>query len=141
MTRDRGFASGARAAADVAASYDASSTLPHRPGDCILGELNLRAAPPRRNPDVAWKRGFATGVVEMYSSLLDGADAPGVRRACAAAGLCLDDFREASVARIELRALRRAGVPVRAASVHDRPDPRRSGREANGRTRAKTAQR
>ena len=120
------FVRGARAAADIVADYDASSAHMHRLGDCVLGELQLRVRPSRRNrkrlehPDDAWKRGFATGVAQMYSLLLGGGDAPGVRRVCAAAGLYLEDFRRAGVAPIDLRALRRAGVPRRS----DRPGVR-----------------
>jgi len=47
----------------------------------------------------------------MYSSLLDGADAPGVRRGLRGSRLCLDDFREPGVARIELRALAGRAFP------------------------------
>lgn len=44
------FERGARAAADVAAQYNATSSHPYRLDDCILGKLNLRQRVPRRNP-------------------------------------------------------------------------------------------
>jgi len=113
------FARGARHAADIAEGYDASSTHSHRLGDCILAKMNLRDEPPRINkqrldrPDDAWRRGFATALAGMYRQLAGGSDAAGVRRVAAAAGVCLDDLRDAGAAALDIRALKSAGVPAR----------------------------
>jgi hypothetical protein len=126
--KDREFSRGARAAADVAAQYDASSTHDYRLGDCILGKLNLSARAPRRNrrrlehPYDAWRRGFASGVLAMHAGLLHGSDRAGVQRSCREAGLYLEDLKRIGVHPTDLRKLREAGVPARRA-----PRTRRGG--------------
>ena len=112
----RQFRRGALAAADVASTYDASTTHDHRLGDCILAKLNLRALQPRRNrnrlesPDHAFVRGLAAGVAEMHRQLIASGNSPVVQAIIRGAGLSLDDMREAGVPDFDLRRLRRAGV-------------------------------
>lgn len=119
MIPDDEFARGVRAAAEVAGSYDGSSTHDHRLEDCILHKLNAtRRRRPRRNakrvedPKHAWFRGLATGLSEMNRRLIggDGADAVGVRTAASAAGLTLSVARASGVSDLDLAELRRAGV-------------------------------
>jgi hypothetical protein len=108
---------GVLAAANVAATYNGSTTHPYRLDDCITSKLNLtKRGKPRRNhqkiedPDSAWMRGVATALAEMYRSLVDGNDSRNARRVATACGLTLAHARRCAVAAYDLRALRRAGV-------------------------------
>lgn len=111
------FIRGAKAAADVAVQYDGSSIHDHRLGDCILHKLNLRRCKPRKNkkrifdPDQAWTCGFATALAEVYRLLADGHEPKGIKTIAAAAGVTLADLRKAQVSGLDIRALRRAGLP------------------------------
>jgi predicted RNA-binding Zn-ribbon protein involved in translation (DUF1610 family) len=46
---NRDFIRGAKASAAVASTYNSSTSHPFRLEDCILGKLNLRERPPRKN--------------------------------------------------------------------------------------------
>lgn len=111
------FNRGAKVAADLAEQYNGSSTHEYRLGDCILYKLNLRKGKPRKNKkqisssDHTWIRGFGTALAEVYRLLADGNEAKGIRTIAAAAGVNLAALREAEVHPLDIRALRRAGLP------------------------------
>jgi hypothetical protein len=62
-------------------------------------------------PDPAWIRGFATALAEMYRLLLSGHEPRGICQIAAAAGVSLSTLRKAKVHSIDVRALRKAGLP------------------------------
>lgn len=107
---------GVLAAADVAESYDSSSTHPYRLGDCIAGKLNVRRQPPRRNKHArrndrdSWTIGFAMALAESHRRLLGGNDSTGVCEVARNAGLTLTSARAAGVSDFDLRELKKAGV-------------------------------
>lgn len=110
------FTRGAKAAAGVAAGYNATSSHPYRIDDCILLKLNVTCGSPRPNkakqPHAinSWFQGFATGLAEMHRRLAGGADSTGVREAARNAGLTLARARIAGVSGYDLRELKKAGV-------------------------------
>lgn len=110
------FRRGVLAAADVAQSYDSSSTHPYRLGDCILAKLNVSARKPRRNRQVrkngrdAWLIGFSTALAEMHRQLLGGNDGASVCRVARGAGLTLTSARAAGVSAFDLKELKKAGI-------------------------------
>jgi len=110
------FQRGVRAAADVAQSYDSTSTHPYRLDDCILAKLNVGRRKPRRNRKVqrnerdAWLSGFAVALAEMHRRLLGGNDGASVRKVAQEAGLTLTSARSAGVSAYDLKELKRAGV-------------------------------
>src|SRR5580765_859387 len=112
----RAFQRGITAAADIAGTYDASSTHPYRLGDCILVKLNIRKRKPRRNRYAqrgereAWLGGFAVALAEMHRRLVDGNDSTGVCEVARAAGLTLRAARDAGVDAFDLKELKRAGI-------------------------------
>lgn len=117
---NKDFKRGARAAADVldSAGFNATTTHPYRLDDVVLFKLNLsRRAKPRRNkqalqdPKKAWIVGFAVALAEMCRQYIHGGDGPSVCAVASAAGLTLAKFKAAGVDPIDLRALRKAGVP------------------------------
>lgn len=111
-----GFQRGVIAAADVAASYDSTSTHPYRLADCILAKLNISKRKPRRNRSVqrnerdAWLSGFAVALAEIHRQLLNGNNSSGVCAAARNAGLTLASARGAGVSPFDLRELKKAGV-------------------------------
>jgi hypothetical protein len=110
------YRQGVLAAADVAATYNASTTHPHRLDDCILAKLNLRKQKPRaneqhlQNPEAAWAAGFAVALAEMHRRLVEGNDSTGVREVARAAGLTLKIARKIGVDARDVKELKRAGV-------------------------------
>jgi hypothetical protein len=104
------------AAADVAATYDSTSTHPYRLGDCILAKLNVGRQKPRRNRQVqrherdAWLSGFAIALAEMHRRLCGGNDSTGVCEVARVAGLTIEVARAAGVSAFDVRELRKAGV-------------------------------
>lgn len=112
------FARGAKAAADVAATYNATSSHPYRIDDCVLIKLNVKCGTPRPNrakqarPDDVWFRGYAAGLATMNRRIIGGtgADATGVCEAARAAGLTIARAKAAGVSSYDLRELKRAGV-------------------------------
>lgn len=114
MTDD--FKRGAKAAADMASSYDASSTHAYRLGDCILSKLNLRAGKPRRNkarvetPDAANLRGFALALAEVSRLLICAGHDAGLCHVAANGGLTIATAKAAGVDPYDLKELRKAGV-------------------------------
>jgi hypothetical protein len=111
------FRRGAVAAANVAASYDSTSTHPYRLADCILAKLNIGRRKPRRNRVVqrnerdAWLSGFAVALAEIHRQLLHGNNSSGICAAARNAGLTLASARAAGVSAFDLRELKKAGVP------------------------------
>ena len=107
------FRRGIYAAAELAGSYNASSTHPYRLDDCILAKLNVRRAKPRRNAQTqrsereSWMSGYAVALAEMHRRL---ADSTGVCEVALAAGLTLKAARAAGVSAFDLKDLKRAGV-------------------------------
>ena len=107
------FQRGVVAAADVAASYDSTSTHPYRLGDCILAKLNVGKRKPRRNRQIqpndrdAWLCGFAFALTEMHR---DGNDSTGIREVARAAGLTIKAARAAGVSTVRLKELKQTGV-------------------------------
>lgn len=107
------FARGVKAAADVAAQYNRTSSHPYRLDDCILTKLNVTCGTPRPNrvkqprSDDTWFRGFAVGLAEMHRRLAGGT---GVCEAARNAGLTLARARIAGVSSYDLRELKKAGV-------------------------------
>lgn len=110
------FQRGVQAAADVARSYDSTSTHPYRLDDCILAKLNVSRRKPRRNRQVqrnerdAWLSGFSVALTEMHRLLIRGNDSTGVCKVAGAAGLTLKSARAAGVSAFDLKELKRAGV-------------------------------
>ena len=110
------FQRGVRAAADVAQSYDSTSTHPYRLDDCILAKLNVSRRKPRRNRQVqrnerdAWLSGFAVALAEMHRLLVGGNDSTGVCEVARGAGLTLTSARAAGVSVFDLKGLKKAGV-------------------------------
>lgn len=110
------FQRGVRAAADVARSYDSTSTHPYRLDDCILAKLNVGRRKPRRNRHVqrserdAWLSGFAVALAEMHRRLLGGNDSTSVCKVAQEAGLTLTSARAAGVSVFDLKEIKRAGV-------------------------------
>ena len=110
------FQRGVRAAADIARSYDSTSTHPYRLDDCILAKLNVGRRKPRKNPHVqrserdAWLSGFAVALAEMHRRLLNGNDSTGVCEVARVAGLTLTSARAAGVSAFDLKELKKAGV-------------------------------
>lgn len=107
------FKRGVLAAANVAATYNGSTTHPFRLDDCIACKLNVvKRSKPRRNrqkiqkPDEAWIAGFAVALAEIHR-LRDSRD---VREVASAAGITLASARASGVSAFDLRELRRAGV-------------------------------
>jgi hypothetical protein len=62
-------------------------------------------------PDPVWVRGFATALAEMYRLLLSGHEPRGICEIATAAGVSLSTLRKAKVNSIDVRALRKAGLP------------------------------
>ena len=110
------FQRGILAAADVARSYDSTSTHPYRLGDCIAAKLNVSRRKPRRNRQVqrnerdAWLSGYAVALAEMHRRLAGGNDSTGVCEVALAAGLTLKAARATGVSAFDLKELKRAGV-------------------------------
>lgn len=110
------FQRGVLAAADVARSYDSTSTHPYRLADCIVAKLNVTSRKPRRNRQVqrnerdAWLSGFAVALAEMHRRLVHGNDSTGVCEVARVAGLTLASARAAGVAVFDLKELKRAGL-------------------------------
>ena len=113
---DSEFRRGVAAAAELAGSYNASSTHPYRLDDCILAKLNVRRAKPRRNAQVqrpeqqSWMSGYAVALAEMHRRLSGGNDSTGVCEVAFAAGLTLKAAKAAGVSAFDLKELKRAGV-------------------------------
>lgn len=111
------FKRGVKAAADVAETYDSTSTHPYRLGDCILAKLNVGSRKPRRNRQVqrnerdAWLSGFAVALAEMHRRLCDGNDSTGVCEVARAAGLTIKSARATGVSAFDLKELKKAGIP------------------------------
>ena len=111
----RGRRAGAKIAASVADSYNASTTHGHRLGDCILAKMNIGRTdrPPRLNhqrlqaPDDAWVAGYAVALAELHRWGRDGVN---VRSAAAAASITLAQARACKVDPYDLKELKRAGV-------------------------------
>ena len=108
---------GVLAAANVAATYNGSTTHDYRLDDCIACKLNvIKRSKPRRNrqkvedPNLAWVRGVATALAEMHRSLIGGGDAASVRRVATACGLTIAYARRCNVSAYDLKELRKAGV-------------------------------
>jgi hypothetical protein len=107
------FLRGARLAADIAETFNASSSHLYRLGDCILAKLNIRREKPRRNPRAlrserdAWLTGFATALTEMHRRLINSGPSTDVCVVARAAGLTLKSARAAGVSPYRLK---RAGV-------------------------------
>lgn len=107
------FRRGARAAADVADAYNASTSHSHRLGDCVLAKLNLTKRKPRRNrqaqahEEEAWVHGFAVALAEVLDL---GAPESAVCAAARAAGLTIASARSCGVDAFDLKRLKRAGV-------------------------------
>lgn len=110
---DLEYERGVRAAADVAAQYNGSTTHDYRLDDCILAKLNLATRAPRKNKvriqgaDQAFIAGMGLALAEMYRQGSDGADERIVARD---AGLTLDSLRKAGVDPYDLKALKKAGI-------------------------------
>lgn len=114
--RGEGFTAGAKAAAGVAAGYNATSSHPYRIDDCILIKMNVKCGTPRLNrakqprTDDTWLCGFATGLAEMHRRLIGGADSTGVCEVARNAGLTIARAKAAGVSSFDLRELKKAGV-------------------------------
>lgn len=110
------FQQGAIAAANLAATYDSSSTHPYRLSDCILAKLNIRKRTPRRNRVAqqneydAWLSGFAVALAEIHRQLLHGNNSSGVCAVARNAGLTLKAARAAGVSSFDLKELKKAGI-------------------------------
>jgi hypothetical protein len=115
------FKRGAIVAADIAATYNSSTTHPYRLDDCILAKMNIIGRQkPRRNkvalrtPDLllnaAWMIGFATALAEMHRLLIGGNDSAGTRKVASACGLTLAVARAVGVSSYDLKELRKAGI-------------------------------
>lgn len=110
------FQRGARAAADVARSYNSTSTHPYRLDDCILAKLNVSRRKPRLNRKVqrndrdVWLSGFAVALAEMHRRLVGGNDSTGVCEVARVSGLTLKSARAAGVSAFDLKELKRAGI-------------------------------
>lgn len=125
------FQLGAVAAAEVAETYNSTSTHPYRLGDCILAKMNIGKQRPRVNVrrlrrdrdgrvgggaslDLpirdAWVRGFAVALAEMHRLLLSGNDSTGVCKVAREAGVTLKVARSAGVSNLDLKELKKAGV-------------------------------
>jgi len=107
---------GARAAADVAAQYDPYTSHDYRLGDCVLGKLNLRQRPPRKNrrrlPTTSDARlhGFLIALVELARYPGHG-DPKDMLRVARDAGVTLAEARRVGAGPRELVILRRLGIP------------------------------
>ena len=107
---------GARAAADAASAYNASSVHPFRLEDMILSCLKIRGARKilRKNPDRVPERkdsetlGFAVGLSECHR--LSG-NSTAVQEAARNWGLTIQSAKTAGCTSFDLRELRKAGVP------------------------------
>jgi len=110
------FQRGICVAADVARSFDSTSTHPYRLGDCILAKLNVSKRKPRRNRQVqrnerdAWLSGFAVALAEMHRRLFGGNDSTGVCEVARSAGLTLQSARASGVSAFDLKELKKAGI-------------------------------
>lgn len=113
MKPDVEYRRGARAAAVVAATYNASSTHLHRLDDCILAKLNLLKGKVRRNrqaiakPEDMFVMGMALALAEIQRST---AGLTAVAKVARNAGLTIAKMRAAGVDADDLKVLRRAGV-------------------------------
>ncbi len=108
---------GVLAAAEVAATYNGSTTHGFRLDDCIACKLNVvKRSRPRRNhhkiedPTVAWLRGVATALAEMSRGLLHGSDSVGVRRVASACLLTIAEARRCGAQEYDIKELMKAGV-------------------------------
>jgi hypothetical protein len=105
---------GVLAAADVAAYYNSSSTLPYRLEDCIAGKLNIRRMKPRKNtrrikdPDEAWLHGAAVALGEMYYA--DERVREIVQKVARAMGITLKNAKAAGCETFDIKRLRAAGI-------------------------------
>ncbi len=128
--RDEHFKRGVEAAADVAATYNSSTTHDYRLDDCILCKLNqTNRKKPRRNkaklenPEHAVVRGSATVLAEMLR-LSGGGDSQEAERFSDRArterhvravlqwlSVTLAEMRKAGTSERDLRELKKAGVP------------------------------
>ncbi len=107
------FELGARAAADVAATYNGSTTHPLRLDDCILAKLNLATRNPRKNreriqrPSQAFVAGMCLAIAETHRHTGGDSAACTVARD---AGITLASARAAGVDPYDLKTLKKAGI-------------------------------
>jgi len=116
MTED--WKKGVLAAAEIADDYNSSTTHPYRLGDCVAGKLNVRRGKARPNkeklqqPADALTQGICLALAEMHR--LHG-DSSGVCEVARAAGITIQEAKQAGTNPYDWKELRRAGV--QAASV------------------------
>lgn len=111
------FKRGAIVAADIAATYNSSTTHPYRLDDCILAKMNIIGRQkPRRNkmalrpPNDSFLVGFAIALAEMHRRLAGGNDSTGVREVARSVGLTLTSARALGLSSFDLKQLRKAGI-------------------------------
>lgn len=114
MTMTREFKRGVKAAADIADSYNGTSTHRYRLGDCILLKLNaVTRNKPRINRKAqedsidSWTRGAAMALAEMHRRCHDDIAVRIVAREC---GVTIGYARRCHAPEYDLRELKRAGV-------------------------------
>lgn len=111
--RQESWRQGVLAAADIADSYNVSTTHEFRLGDCVAGKLNVGRNKPRRNkqklqsPKDALTQGMAVALAEMHR--LHG-DSSGVCDVARAAGITLAEAKLAGTDPYDWKELKKAGV-------------------------------